>query len=206
MPDQLIQGNAGNLQVRLQLRPESDAVAVICHPHPLMGGAMDNKVVTTLARFFRDKGISVVQFNFRGVGESAGVHADGVGEIDDFFSVLDWIASQTVARLLYVAGFSFGGYIAAAVCDRLVRDNLHEFKLEKLYLLAPAVENYPMAALALPGDTCVMIGALDEVVSPQAMIEWANARQFDLAIIPECSHFFHGHLPQIGLQLEHRFP
>ncbi len=206
MPDQLIQGNAGNLQVRLKLQPESDAVAVICHPHPLMGGTMDNKVVTTLARFFRDKGISVVQFNFRGVGESAGVHADGVGEIDDLFSVLDWIGSQTVARRLYLAGFSFGGYIAAAGCDRLSKDNPHQFELKKLFLLAPAVENYPMATLILPRDSFVMIGALDEVVAPQTMITWANERQFDLEIVPECSHFFHGHLPQIRLQLEHRFP
>ena len=84
MSDQLIQGRAGTIQVR-PLWQESDAIAVICHPHPLMGGTMDNKVVTTLARFFRQQKISVVHFNFRGVGESTGLHADGVGEIDDFF-------------------------------------------------------------------------------------------------------------------------
>jgi alpha/beta superfamily hydrolase len=205
MPDQLIQGHAGMIQVR-PLWHESDAVAVICHPHPLMGGTMDNKVVTTLARFFRQQNISVVQFNFRGVGESTGLHADGIGEIDDFFSVLDWIASQTTARKLYVAGFSFGGYIAAASCDRLLSDKAHQFELKKLYLFAPAVQNYPMAKLTLPADTFVMVGDQDEVVAPQAMIGWANARHFDLAIIPECSHFFHGQLPAIGLHLERRFP
>lgn len=205
MPDQLIQGNAGTLQVR-PLWQESDAVAVICHPHPLMGGTMDNKVVTTIARFFRNKGISVVQFNFRGVGESTGTYADGLGEIDDFFSVLNWVAGETTARRLYVAGFSFGGYIAAAACDRLLKDSTNQFELEKLYLLAPAVENFPMAALSLPSDTCVIVGAKDEVVSPQKMIDWAHERQFDLAVIPECSHFFHGHLPEIGSQLEYRFP
>ncbi|MBC7752583.1 MAG: alpha/beta hydrolase [Candidatus Saccharibacteria bacterium] len=205
MPDQLIQGHAGMLQIR-PLWQESDGVAVICHPHPLMGGTMDNKVVTTLARFFRQQKISVVQFNFRGVGLSTGSHADGMGEIDDFFCVLDWIASQTTARNLYVAGFSFGGYIAAASCDRLLSDNNHQFKLKKLYLLAPAVQNYPMETLTLPEDTFVMVGDQDEVVPPQEIINWANARHFDLAIIPECSHFFHGQLPAIGLQLERRFP
>ena len=205
MPDQLIQGKAGMLQVR-PLWQESDAVAVICHPHPLMGGTMDNKVVTTVARFFRNQKISVVQFNFRGVGESTGLHADGIGEVDDFFSVLDWIAGQTNARKLYVAGFSFGGYIAAASCDRLLSENAHQFELKKLYLLAPAVQNYPMAQLNLPNDTFVMVGDQDEVVAPQEMIHWANARHFDLAIIPECSHFFHGQLPAIGLQLERSFP
>ncbi len=205
MPDQLIQGNAGMLQVR-PIWQESDAIAVICHPHPLMGGTMDNKVVTTLARFFRNQKISVVQFNFRGVGESTGLHADGVGEVDDFFSVLNWIAAQTTVRKLYVAGFSFGGYIAAASCDRLLSDNAHQFELQKLYLVAPAVENYPMANLTLPTDTFVIVGNEDEVVAPQEIIDWANARHFDLAIIPECSHFFHGQLPAIGLQLERRFP
>jgi alpha/beta superfamily hydrolase len=205
MPDQLIHGNAGNLQIR-PLWQDSDAVAVICHPHPLMGGTMDNKVVTTLARFFRNKGMSVIQFNFRGVGESTGIHADGIGEVDDLFSVLNWIATEKTARRLYVAGFSFGGYIAAAACDRLMRENLHQFELTKLILVAPAVENYPMAALTLPADTVVLVGAQDEVVAPQKIIDWANERQFDLAIIPECSHFFHGHLPEIGSQLEHRFP
>lgn len=205
MPDQLIQGNAGMLQVR-PIWQESDAIAVICHPHPLMGGTMDNKVVTTLARFFRNQKISVVQFNFRGVGESTGLHADGVGEVDDFFSVLNWIAAQTTVRKLYVAGFSFGGYIAAASCDRLLSDNPHQFELQKLYLVAPAVENYPMANLTLPTDTFVIVGNEDEVVAPQEIIDWANARHFDLAIIPECSHFFHGQLPAIGLQLERRFP
>lgn len=205
MSDQLIQGRAGTIQVR-PLWQESDAIAVICHPHPLMGGTMDNKVVTTLARFFRQQKISVVQFNFRGVGESTGLHADGVGEIDDFFSVLDWIASQTTARKLYVSGFSFGGYIAAASTHRLLSDNAHQFELQKLYLLAPAVQNYPMANLTLPADTFVMVGDQDEVVAPLEIINWANARHYDLAIIPECSHFFHGQLPAIGLHLERRFP
>jgi alpha/beta superfamily hydrolase len=205
MSDQLIQGNAGNLQVR-PLWQESNAVAVICHPHPLMGGTMDNKVVTTLARFFRNQGISVIQFNFRGVGESTGIHADGVGEVDDFFSVLNWIATETTANRLYIAGFSFGGYIAAAACDRLMRENLQQFELAKLILVAPAVENYPMATLILPADTVVIVGALDEVVAPQKIIDWADERHFDLAIIPECSHFFHGHLAEIGSQLEQRFP
>jgi alpha/beta superfamily hydrolase len=205
MPDQLIQGNAGTLQIRPYWQ-DSDALAVICHPHPLMGGTMDNKVVTTLARFFRNKGISVIQFNFRGVGESKGIHAEGIGEIDDFLSVLTWAASQTKARRLYIAGFSFGAYIAAAAYDHLKIENLNQFELAKLILVAPAVESYPMEALVLPVDTFVIVGAQDEVVAPQKIIDWANQRDFDLAIVPECSHFFHGHLPEIGSQLEYRFP
>ena len=205
MADQLINGNGGSLQVR-PIWHDADAVAVICHPHPLMGGTMDNKVATTLARFFRNHGISTVQFNFRGVGESTGQHADGIGEIDDLYSVLDWVATQTPARRLYLAGFSFGGYIAAAGADRLARLNPHHFILEKLYLVAPAVENYPMNALQLPADTLVLVGVDDEVVAPEAIIAWANRGHYDVAIIPETGHFFHGHLPAIGTQLERRYP
>ena len=205
MADQLIQGNAGSLQIR-PVWQESDAIAVICHPHPLMGGTMDNKVVTTLARFFRNNGISVVIFNFRGVGTSTGVHAQGIGEIEDLISVLDWIADQSTARKLYIAGFSFGGYIAAAGFSQLMQDNPHKFVLQKLYLVAPAVKNYPMGDLVLPDDTFVMVGAEDEVVPPQDIIDWANNRNFDLAVIAGSGHFFHGHLPDIGSQLESRFP
>ena len=205
MADQLINGYGGSLQVRA-IWQDADAVAVICHPHPLMGGTMDNKVVTTLARFFRNHGISVVQFNFRGVGDSTGIHADGVGEIDDLSSVLDWVASQTPARRLYLAGFSFGGYIAAAGADRLSRLNPHQFLLQKLYLVAPAVENYPMNALQLPTDTLVLVGEQDEVVAPASIVAWANRHHFDVASIPDTGHFFHGHLPVIGTQLERRYP
>jgi len=211
MTDIHISGPAGQVQVR-PLWQDSDKVAVICHPHPLMGGTMDNKVVTTLARFFRNHGCSVVLFNFRGAGTSSGQHDHGIGEIDDLFSVLDWVASQMTARQLYLAGFSFGGYIAASGCARLLGnlslngDNSHGYQLRHLYLVAPAVEHYPMADLMLPADTLVLIGTEDDVVSPQAMRTWANVKHLDLVEVTGSGHFFHGHLPEIGLALERRFP
>jgi len=65
-------------------------VAVICHPHPLHGGSMDNKVVTTLVRTYRDLGIPSIRFNFRGVGASEGVFDNAVGEVDDLMAVVSW--------------------------------------------------------------------------------------------------------------------
>ena len=83
--EQLLPGPAGLLQARALWRSGATRLAVVCHPHPQMGGSMDNKVVTTLGRYFRDRQPpqSVLLFNYRGVGQSTGTYADGVGELAD---------------------------------------------------------------------------------------------------------------------------
>lgn len=213
MSDIQISAPAGSLQVR-PVWQESEQVALICHPHPLFGGTMDNKVVTTLVRFFKSQNISVVSFNFRGVGTSTGTHDNGVGEIDDALSVLSWILRQNpsgiLPRQLYIAGFSFGAYIAAALASRFssgeVIDELKDFQLLKTYLVAPPVHHYPMQTLNLAKDTSVFIGEQDEVVPPQLVIDWALSLDLPLALMPECSHFFHGHLTDLTQQLRQKFP
>lgn len=204
--EQQISGLAGSLQVRAIWQP-SDRVAVICHPHPLFGGTMDNKVVSTLARFFKNQQISVVIFNFRGVGSSTGEHDKGVGEIEDVFSVLNWVATQTDARNLYLAGFSFGAYIAGAVASRFNQlasqaADQTEFNLQKTYLIAPPVHHYPMNDLQLKKDTLVVIGEQDEIVPSQQVVEWAQQLNLKISTIADCSHFFHGHLTDLTAQLQ----
>lgn len=200
MSDMQIAAAEGCLQVR-PIWQDSDTLVVICHPHPLFGGTMDNKVVTTLARFWRRQGYSVLMFNFRGVGSSSGRHDDGIGEIEDLHTVLDWATTQTAATHLILAGFSFGAYIAAASADRFAAWQIERLQLRQLVLIAPAVENYPMDALQLPHQTQVIIGDQDEVVSPQAMIAWAQARALNLVVLPEAGHFFHGRLNDLSAQL-----
>ncbi len=174
---------------------------------------MDNKVVSTLFRFYRDRGVSVVAFNFRGVGQSTGTHGDGVGEIADAAAVLNWMASQCAARTLYLAGFSFGGYIAAALADQLacqssinssIQNPIH-WRIKDLGLVAPAVTHYPMAALTLPANTTVYVGAQDDVVDPQAIIDWANHHGHALEIFPDTGHFFHGRLTELKTALAEHF-
>lgn len=216
---------AGWLQVRALWQP-SEQVVLICHPHPLFGGTMDNKVVSTLFRFFRNQNISVVTFNFRGVGSSTGQHADGVGEIDDALTVLRWIMQQqTTVRTVYLAGFSFGAYIAAAVASRInqqsdlaehasnaraneltVFNELPVFKLARTYLVAPPVHHYPMDNLTLEADTVVLMGDEDEVVPPVEVQQWSHRLGLQLVMMPHCSHFFHGHLPDLTQQLAEKFP
>lgn len=208
---------AGWLQVRALWQP-SEQVVLICHPHPLFGGTMDNKVVSTLFRFFKNQNISVVTFNFRGVGSSTGQHADGVGEIDDALTVLRWIMQQQRAiRTVYLAGFSFGAYIAAAVASRInhelfvfdepaVLNQPVAFKLARTYLVAPPVHHYPMDELRLAADTVVLIGNDDEVVPPIEVQQWSQQLGLQLVMMPQCSHFFHGHLPDLTQQLAEKFP
>ena len=213
MPDIQISAPAGSLQVRAVWQ-ESEQIALICHPHPLFGGTMDNKVVTTLVRFFKSQHMSVITFNFRGVGSSTGTHDNGEGEIDDALSVLSWIlrqhASGKSARQLYIAGFSFGAYIAAALASRInsgdVIEELKAFELLKTYLVAPPVHHYPMQPLNLSKDTRVFIGDQDEVVPPQQVIDWAVSLDLPLVLMPDCSHFFHGHLTDLTQQLQQNFP
>lgn len=200
MNDVQIPAPAGSLQVR-PIWQDSDTLVLICHPHPLFGGTMDNKVVTTLARFWRRQGHSVVMFNFRGVGNSTGRHDDGRGEIDDVHTVLEWVQSQCAATQLILAGFSFGAYIAAASADRFLSWRFARLQLQQLVLVAPAVENYPMQDLQLPKQTRVIIGDQDEVVSPAAMKAWAQTYLLDLVVLPDASHFFHGRLNDLSAQL-----
>ena len=213
MSDIQISAPAGSLQVRAVWQ-ESEQVALICHPHPLFGGTMDNKVVTTLVRFFKSQHMSVITFNFRGVGSSTGTHDNGEGEIDDALSVLSWILRQNPAHTaqpkLYIAGFSFGAYIAAALASRIhsgdVINELKVFELLKTYLVAPPVHHYPMQQLNLSKDTRVFIGDQDEVVPPQQVIDWAASLDLPLNLMPDCSHFFHGHLTDLTQQLQQNFP
>lgn len=207
MMDIHISAAAGTLQVRPYWQDSPTAV-LICHPHPLFGGSMDNKVVSTLARYWRKAGYSVLLFNFRGVGSSGGSHDHGVGEVDDLKQVLRWLVEQQPqVNKLILAGFSFGAYIAAAAADRFVAWqssalSLSKMQLNRVVLVAPAVHHYPMQNLHLPNDTVVLIGDQDEIVPPQQVIDWAITRHYALSIMPHCSHFFHGHLPDLSAQLE----
>src|SRR5947207_13067226 len=102
-------GAAGKIEVATAFPLNAHAIAVIAHPHPLFGGTMDNKVVTTLARAFVESGCVTYRFNFRGIGASGGAHDEGRGETDDMVRVIEHALSQSPGLPLMMAGFSFGG-------------------------------------------------------------------------------------------------
>jgi alpha/beta superfamily hydrolase len=164
---------------------------VICHPHPLYGGTMNNKVVTTVFRTFRAAGFDVVRFNYRGVGRSEGVYDESRGETDDLLAVIAWLEQLKPQQPLWLAGFSFGSFVAAKGALRS--------SCEQLISLAPAAHHNDFAGL--PTMTCpwlVIQPEADEVVPPQSVYDWVahrpTATEIKLIRIPEASHFFHGKL------------
>ena len=109
----LLAGPAGPLEALFEAPEEGEPCgsAVICHPHPLFGGTMHNKVVYRVARALRNSGYAVLRFNFRGVGKSQGQHAGGIGEIEDAGAALAWLRRRYPALPCTLAGFSFGSRV-----------------------------------------------------------------------------------------------
>jgi len=169
-------------------------VAVLCHPHPLHGGTMDNKVVQTLARAFVALGYRAVRFNVRGVDGSAGVWDEGRGETDDALAVVT--AFRDPALPLALAGVSFGSFVAAQAAARLLADGL---PAERLALIGPATSRFAMPVVA--PDTVVIHGEADDVVPLQATLDWARPQVLPVIVLPGIGHFFHGQLPLLKSQL-----
>lgn len=193
----LIDGPAGQLQVSLRM-PDTNArgVMVICHPHPLYGGTMDNKVVTTLDQSARQAGCAALRFNFRGVGDSEGVHDGGDGEIDDVLAVMDHAKHLFPDLSLLLAGFSFGGAMALRAAQR--QAPVH------LTTMAPALNYWGSETVAAPDCPWLLLhGDADDVVDCEDTLR--RAREADPApetvILPGVGHFFHGQLSAIREQV-----
>jgi alpha/beta superfamily hydrolase len=184
-----VAGPAGAIECAIDTPAQapSRGLAVLCHPHPLHGGTMDNKVVQTLARAFVGLGYTAARFNFRGIGKSEGAWDEGRGEIDDALAVI--AALRLPGQALVVGGFSFGGYVASQAASRLSAGQ----GAERLVLIAPAVANFTMAAV--PADTLVVHGETDDVVPLAACFDWARPQALPVTVLPGAGHFFHGQLP-----------
>jgi len=189
-----IDGPAGLLQLLVNGVESPKGVALICHPHPSYGGTMDNKVVHTLARAFRDEGIVAVRFNFRGVGNSEGSFSDGAGELDDLKAAIDWAQSQGESLPLWLAGFSFGGAVSANLLQS-------GFEVKASVLVSPAIGKYGSdSKQGLPGPCLLLQGEEDEVLPPEDVYQWAEqfgGPQMSVEKFPETGHFFHGKLVEI---------
>lgn len=194
-----IQGPAGRLEVALDLPAQAPlGLAVIGHPHPLQGGTLDNKVAQTLARAFVQLGFAAVRPNFRGVGASEGAYAQGVGETDDLQAVLEHYQAQLglgAPAPLALAGFSFGGFVAASLCERLQSQGR---EVHHLCLVGPAVGRFEVPLLRRPdGATLarrmlVVHGERDDVVPLEAVMDWARPQSQPVLVVPGAGHFFHG--------------
>ena len=177
------------------------AVAVVCHPHPLQGGAMQNKVAYMLARAFNDMGAMSLRFNFRGVGKSAGKFDQGMGETDDALAAMDWLMVQHPGLPLWLGGFSFGSYVALRAQSRR--------QVARLVTIAPAVERFQTQHIELPVCPWLLVqGMEDEVVPPQAVLAWARglAKPPRILEMAGAGHFFHGRLNELREAVTQAFP
>jgi hypothetical protein len=192
-----IQGTAGALQAVIEDPAPGTpprAFIVVCHPHPLHGGTMTNKVVTTLARAAQELGAASIRFNFRGVGSSAGAFDEGRGETDDALAAVAFGRQRWPDAALWLAGFSFGGVVALrASTTRGVG------RVARLVTIAPAMgRNFgSVRDVSVPGCPWLVVqGGADEVIDGNLVIDWAG--QLDpppqLVVLPGVGHFFHGQL------------
>jgi uncharacterized protein len=185
-----ITGAAGNLEGIAHLPDKAPrAIAVVAHPLPTMGGTMENKVVTTLAKTFAELGFATLRFNFRGVGNSAGEFDSGNGEVEDVLAIVRHAKEEYGHLPLILSGFSFGGYVQARASQ-----HLHP-QPHRLVLIAPAVGRFEMPPVQ--HNTLLIHGEQDEVVSLTDVMDWARPQHLPIVVLPEAGHFFHGRLHQI---------
>jgi alpha/beta superfamily hydrolase len=185
---------AGELEVVTEMPADvsSNVVAIICHPHPLFGGTLSNKVVSTLARTFKEMQIPTVRFNFRGVGKSTGQHDEGIGEIDDLLAVISWVKQVRPNSVFWLAGFSFGSCIAAKVAVTGVA--------ERLISIAPPVMRWGFDQITvMPCPWIVIQGDKDEVVAADEVFAWFSRYhpQAQVIAMEGAGHFFHGRLVEL---------
>jgi len=176
-----IPGPTGLLEARYA-PGDRDAWAVLCHPHPLYGGSMDDAILDVAQTCFRASGGGTVAFNFRGVGSSEGRHDDGAGEVEDVLAVADWLERRYTVDALTLIGYSFGSSVAWRALPRLRR-------LAPAILIAP-----PFGAMAYPridgAAGTVIVGDQDPFVDAGALGQWlADHAGMRHIVIPDADHF-----------------
>lgn len=166
--------------------------AIICHPHPLFQGTMNNKVVHTLHKALHSCGFNTIRFNYRGVGRSEGKYGDSIGEIADLRSIVSWLQNQKPNCKILLAGFSFGAYIALNISK--------EIECVQLISIAPAVPNQDYVnAMPVNCPWLIIQGDADEVIPPKKVFDFIDNldNKPDLIVFPKTSHFFHGKLIEL---------
>jgi len=188
----LLPGPAGLLELAIDI-PEASisrqGLAIICHPNPPDGGTLHNKVVTMCARALNELGIASVRFNFRGVGQSEGNFDNGRGEVLDLIAVAEWAHQANPQAALWLAGFSFGSWVALLGARKL--------PVQQMISIAPPVGLRDFSGVLPPPCPWLLIqGEDDEIVSAPGVLTWAAAQKPMPQIIrmPETGHFFHRRL------------
>jgi uncharacterized protein len=191
-PPFFIAGPAGLIESTLTVPDQAakPTIGIVCHPNPVEGGTMNNKVVTTIARAFERLGVTTVRFNYRGVGQSQGQYGHVTGEIDDLRAVVAWVQQEYPQHDIWLAGFSFGSFIAASVAQELDT-------VKQLVTIAPAVNRHDFTVFSqMPCPWLVVASDADEIVPYLEVKSWLDQppSPIESYIFQGVSHFFHGQL------------
>jgi uncharacterized protein len=190
-----VAGPAGALESLIEIpadAADARAFAVICHPHPLYGGNMDNKVVWALARALGQHGAPTIRFNFRGVGASAGSYDEARGETADTLAMIAWGRERWPQAALWLAGFSFGGVVAL----RAARPS----QAALLVSVAPGITKIEPGADTTPACPWLIVqGDQDDVVPADVVLPWAQRLipPPTVKVIAGAGHYFHGRINEL---------
>lgn len=189
-------GPAGRLEALLWTAPVADPnfVALVCHPHPLYGGTMHNKVVYQTAKALHVRGAAVLRFNFRGVGQSEGEHDRGLGEQGDVRAALDYLAVEYPDRPIVLAGFSFGSWVG-------LRVGCEDGRVSRLIALGLPVDNVDASYLRRCAKPKLLIQGGEDQFGSRENLEALFAtlpEPKQMVIIEDADHFFAGHLDEVG--------
>ncbi|HXB21714.1 MAG TPA: alpha/beta fold hydrolase [Candidatus Solibacter sp.] len=196
-------GPVGKLEALLnQGQPDATHAALVCHPHPLFGGTMHNKVVFHAMKTINSFGFPVLRFNFRGAGLSEGQHDQGRGEVDDIRAALDWLDSEFHLPILF-CGFSFGAATG-------LRASCADDRVKGLISLGTpvAVEGRVYTYQFLQGCTKpkLFVSGANDQYSTQANLK--NVYEMvpepkELVFVEGADHFFEGQLPKMQAAIQH---
>ena len=190
-----IPASHGALEAILK-EPASDAkgVALVCHPHPLGGGTMHNKVVYRAAAGLVEAGLVALRFNFRGVGASTGAHDDGDGEKQDVRDALNYLMENYPSQPITLAGFSFGSRVGAETV-------LGDDRVMNLISIGTPVDKYDFSFLKHCRKPILFVhGDRDEfgaVENLKKIVEQVEATEKQLIVFENCGHFFDEHLNEM---------
>ncbi len=197
----LLRGAGGAIDALIDTPASVRGIALVCHPHPLYGGANTNKVVHTIARTLCDLGYAAIRPNFRGVGGSEGEHDEGVAETEDMLGVISWAQSRWGFLPLALAGFSFGAYVQTRVAARLA-DSLAPPR--RIVLVGTAAgtaadgsRHYETGPLPTGIPALIIHGESDDTVPLANVLDWARPQTLPITVVPGAGHFFHGKLTAI---------
>jgi len=192
MPEVIFNGPEGRLEGRFAPPPRPRApVALILHPHPQAGGTMNNRIVQAMYQTFQRRGFATLRFNFRGVGRSQGVFDNGIGELSDAASALDWVQQiHPEAQTTWIAGHSFGALIGMQLLMR--RPEIKGF-----ISVAPPASLYDFSFLApCPSSGIIVQGKADEIATPlgtQKLVDKLKTQKhitIDHVEIEGANHYF----------------